>query len=337
MSLPAPGRFSPFVLVLLFVLAGCDQQGPALTASEMNGRIAETPATQKKKGKQKTDEKPQVSLFLGEVNERLAAEDVSLRVHKAEFVTPVASGQAGQVVFSKNRGNKQLGADFVPGDPRRDGRTNITYVVDEADGATSGGLTNAETEPAIDRAMATWEESTQCSRFAIEELPYPGLDLGAFEAAFTDSSFPLPLSFADIIHAGWLSAGFFDTLTPGGGDFILGVTFTFLFVDENGTPTDVNDDGKLDVAFREIYYNDNFEWGINAGVSPYDVETVALHEAGHGLSQAHFGKIFLTPKNGKVHFAPFAVMNASISRQAQHLEGTDRGGHCSLWGSWPDR
>jgi hypothetical protein len=37
-----------------------------------------------------------------------------------------------------------------------------------------------------------------------------------------------------------------------------------------------------------------------------------------------------------VHFAPFAVMNAAISRQAQELEGTDNGGHCSIWGHWPN-
>jgi hypothetical protein len=65
------------------------------------------------------------------------------------------------------------------------------------------------------------------------------------------------------------------------------------------------------------------------------VETVALHESGHGLSQAHFGKIFLTNAIGLVHFAPFAVMNPVITRQADELTGSDLAGHCSLWGSWP--
>ena len=50
----------------------------------------------------------------------------------------------------------------------------------------------------------------------------------------------------------------------------------------------------------------------------------------------HFGEIFLTDKNGKVHFSPFAVMNALTSRRAQVLKGTDIGGHCSIWGSWPN-
>ena len=52
-----------------------------------------------------------------------------------------------------------------------------------------------------------------------------------------------------------------------------------------------------------LYWNDR---------STYDIETVALHEAGHGLSQGHFGKAFRTVKNGKLHFSPRAVMNAAI-------------------------
>ena len=82
-------------------------------------------------------------------------------------------------------------------------------------------------------------------------------------------------------------------------------------------------DGEFDTAFSETYYNDAFAWGIDVSTFPFDVETVALHESGHGLSQDHFGKIFRTEANGLLHFSPFAVMNASISRQAHELTGTD--------------
>lgn len=344
-------RSVAFLALLAFVLSACDSQAPVPSASEIAVSDAATSAAKKKhkKKKKKLNNEPTVSPFLAELNEQIEAEGLDFRIAHAEWVAAAESGRAGQIVFAKNRGNKQLGAHFVSGDPRRDGRTNITYVVDESDGATNDGLTNAQTEAAIDRAMTTWEEGTQCSRFAIDEVPYRDLvedlaefgveDIGFIEALILGpgNGFPAAVPFADLIHAGWLSADFFDALAPGGSEFILGVTFTLLFVDENGDFTDINNDGKLDVAFREIYYNDNFNWGINAGVSPYDVETVALHEAGHGLSQAHFGKIFLTPSNGKLHFAPFAVMNAAISRQAQNLEGTDNGGHCSIWGSWPNQ
>ena len=139
----------------------------------------------------------------------------------------------------------------------------------------------------------------------------------------------LPFSGADIFHAGWLFLG------PN----VLGVTITFVFIDVSQLPnivfTDIDGNGKLDTAFREIYYADGFTW-FDDGVSNIDVETVALHEAGHGLSQAHFGKLFSTDKNGKFHFAPQAVMNAGYTGPQRSLLGTDNGGHCSIWGSWPN-
>ena len=108
---------------------------------------------------------------------------------------------------------------------------------------------------------------------------------------------------------------------------IIAATYTIIFTG----PTDIDNDGNPDAAFREIYYTFNFPWGINTN-SPIDVETVALHETGHGLSQGHFGKAFVTNSNGKLHFAPLAVMNAGYTGVQQSLAGTDNGGHCSMWG-----
>jgi len=144
--------------------------------------------------------------------------------------------------------------------------------------------------------------------------------------------------FADLSHAGWLPGPFFDFLVPGGSVFILGVTLTFVFIDASGF-TDIDSNGKFDTAFREIYYNDAFSWADD-GATNIDVETVALHEAGHGLSQAHFGKVFLKgnkgKSNGSLQFAPRAVMNAVYISPQQALLGTDNGGHCSIWGQWPN-
>lgn len=64
-----------------------------------------------------------------------------------------------------------------------------------------------------------------------------------------------------------------------------------------------------------------FPWGL--GGSPNiladiqhagfrDLETVAAHEVGHGLSQGHFGKVFFD-KKGNLKVAPHAVMNAVIT------------------------
>ena len=138
------------------------------------------------------------------------------------------------------------------------------------------------------------------------------------------------------MHAGWLPASFFDALVPQGSQFILAVTIPFIFADGSG-PTDIDRDKRLDYAFAEIYYNDAFGWGIDAFFPLADVEGTALHEAGHGLGQAHFGKVFITLANGKVHFSPFAVMNAvDPGFPTQVLQGTDRAGHCSIWASWPN-
>ena len=105
--------------------------------------------------------------------------------------------------------------------------------------------------------------------------------------------------------------------------------------------TDIDNNGRADTAFREIYY-DPFVgffgpprvWADD-GVSNIDVETVALHEIGHGLSQAHFGKVFFDNK-GNLKFAPKAVMNAVYVGPQRTLLGTDGGGHCANWANWPN-
>jgi hypothetical protein len=260
---------------------------------------------------------------LGAVNATLEAGNSLYLLDRGEYLTLDDAGEVGQTVFFNNR-TKQLGVHFVPGDPRRGGRTNITYLVDQAEGAIDG-LTVGQTTAAIDRAMATWN-GVNCSTIPITKLPdIPGLDLGIIESLLGQPGGPFFL--ADITHAGWLPA---NVLPPN----VIGVTFTFIFVDPaTGAPSDIDNNGQLDVAFREILYNDRFVWRINGNI---DVQTVALHESGHGLSQGHFGKAFGTDANGKIHFAPLAVMNAAYSGIQQDLKGTDNGGHCSIWGSWPN-
>jgi len=134
-----------------------------------------------------------------------------------------------------------------------------------------------------------------------------------------------------------VQAAFFDAIAPGGSSFILGVTFTFIWIDPSlpGTPpTDIDNNGRDDTAFREIYYNDAFDW-YDDGTINFDVESVAFHEAGHGLSQAHFGKVFLDNK-GNMKFAPKAAMNAVYAAPQQSPLGTDNGGPCSIWAQWPN-
>src|SRR5215470_14919259 len=265
----------------------------------------------------------QMRSLLGNLNTGLEASSSNFLVGQVDYLTPDDTQDVGQTIFFNDR-VKQLGAHFVPGDPRRGGRANITYIVDQAEGAIDG-LTVGQTTAAIDRAMATWN-GVNCSTIPITKMPdIPGLDIGLVESLLGQPGGPFFL--ADITHAGWLPA---NVLPPN----VIGVTFTFIFVDPaTGAPSDIDNNHDVDAAFREILYNDRFVWRINGNI---DVETVALHESGHGLSQGHFGKAFGTDANGKIHFAPLAVMNAAYTGVRQNLEGTDNGGHCSIWGSWPN-
>ena len=235
-------------------------------------------------------------------------------------------------MLAKDVGNKQLTADFVPGDPRRAGWSapdspifdDVTYAVDKTGDALPpvGGLSAAQTDAAIARAMTTWD-NVNCSTLPIfRNNPNPVLDIG-FVAALNGLGGSLGI-FADVQHAGFRDINF------AGG--IIAATFTFVFV-EGGIPTDIDGNLKADAAFREIYYDPSFPWADN-GVNNIDVETAALHEAGHGLSQAHYGKIFIK-NDGSLMASPRAVLNAGYLGPLRELQGTDNGGHCSNWANWP--
>lgn len=207
----------------------------------------------------------------------------------------------GGFVFFNDRGNKQLPFQWVPADPRRGGRTNIKYATVPS---APAGLTPAEVDAAVDRAMATWDGVACSSGLSVDKASLADPDV-------------------DIVHLG------FAPLPPG----VLAATFPFIWVDGNLNPTDIDNDGNLDYAFALILYSTEFAWAIDGNI---DVETVTLHEAGHGLAQGHFGSAFVTLRNGRLHFSPRAVMNATYSGVQQSITRTDNGGHCSMWGAWPN-
>ena len=271
-----------------------------------------------------------MSDLMDEVNAGLAAEGAPYRLYMVEYVTGVESQEAGATVVAKNVGNKQLSADFVPFDPRRaawsgpvDGATDdITWAVDQtADGAPlCCGVSVAAATAAIEAAMATWNDAT-CSTLPLTRVDDGGIDLGAI----TDG-----VVVADIQHAGFRERNY------AGG--VLGVTHTFIWT-VAGVPTDIDDDGRADVAFREIYYDSYYPvagfawwWDIGAHI---DVQSIAVHEAGHGLSQGHFGNIF-ERNDGSLSASPRAIMNALYSDPFIDPAGADIGGHCSNWAQWPN-
>lgn len=248
--------------------------------------------------------------------------------YKAEYITDARLGSGGKIYYFFNTGNKQLDVAFVPRDPWRGGRIDITYAIDD-ELTQDNGLNNDEAESAIDAAMATWQ-AQNCSKLDINKVAYSG-NLGWMS---TDLGYSGSKDWvADIQHSGFLPLAFFDALIPGGGYSILAVTISYIWIID-GKVIDTDNNGKADLAFSEIYYNDVHDWKTNDG-SGYDIETIALHESGHGLGQAHFGKAFYNYKNGKFQVAPKAVMNASYTGEQRTLLGTDKAGHCSIWANWP--
>ena len=280
---------------------------------------------------------PENSTLRSKINK----DEIFVKLFSAEYITTGENGKVGNTVFFTNVGNKQSAGDFLPFE-FLDGSSNISYYVDST--RPSEDLDLGTTTEAINRAMSTWDNLT-CSELGIFEFtPEIETSTGYVAKLVYDLGWiAIDLGgnygyFGDVIHSGWLPAEFFDIPQifgpDGGSDSVLGVTFTIQFTDEEGNLVDYDNNGKYDIAWREIYYNDTFTW--NDG-DTYDVETVALHEAGHGLSQAHFGKAFRSGGNQRLHFSPRAVMNAAYSGIQTEIARTDEAGHCSNWASWPMR
>lgn len=296
---------------------------------------------------------------------RVAILNESLLVHgiQLEKMELLGVEGAGNTVIFSNVGNKQSNSDFVPNDPRNwfpDGVTpgweegSIPYWTDGSeqgtssgmnqDGTTYDGMTSNQTLSAIYSAMNKWD-SISCSdglRIWNVYTTTPGFNDGI--STFGDVGFVQWLTGfggfpgyapGTILHGGNLPADFFEFVGgPGAGENTLGVTFTFTW------GTDIDQNGKNDVGHREIYINRDFNWQDDpndiTGNSHVDYETVVLHEAGHGLSQGHFGKAIRSGGNNKVHFSPYALMNAGYSKAQREITATDNAGHCSIWEGWPN-
>ncbi len=344
------------LLALPILLWSCQENGietsPELevSTSKSNGlKLMEINIDKSLLFKKNSNKKGDFANRVAILNEALLEHGIQLE--KMEFLG--AEG-AGNTVFFKDVGNKQLGSEFVPNDPRNwfseangnvppdftDG--TIPYWTDGSEQGTTSGMTTPQTLSAIHSTMNTWG-SISCSeglRIWDVYTTTPGFDDGV--STFGDAGFVQWLEGfggfpgyapGSILHGGNLPAAFFEQVT--GSQNVLGVTFTFTWNE------DINQNGKGDVAIKEIYINDGFNWQdapddvLGNGI--YDYETVVLHEVGHGLSQGHFGKAFRdNGKKGKLHFAPQALMNAGYSIGVRNITGTDNGGHCSNWGDWPN-
>lgn len=258
----------------------------------------------------------------------------------AEYITDPASDEAGGVVwFQKDLGNAQLSQDYVYQDPRstwNDPEAGLTYGVKEGNQSSDANLTNQIGW--MHDSIKTWDNQA-CADLTLSENDVSDDTPGVVENFFNGGGIIPGLIEANLTQVGFLSPADFPYFAANPN--VLGVAFTLFWNDENGNLTDIDNNGKIDVAFRELYYNDQYEWADNGVEGPqpdgtriFDFPTVAIHEAGHGVSMAHFGNIGV--KDNSLFVSPRSIMNAIYGGLLREPVGRDNGSFCSNWAQWPN-
>ncbi|MFP3938752.1 MAG: matrixin family metalloprotease [Thermoanaerobaculia bacterium] len=226
-------------------------------------------------------------------------------------VGPVAQGDGGVSILSTgNDGLRAQGMDYlvqqidffqrdgvrssdrffqqefrwVPDDPRRDADgAGLTYLFDTSWGEeTADGIDRPAVEASFGRAVDTWAAAQCLDGVALTAIPHDGSDVTIFDWVVDAGGLGDPFA-ADVIVAGF-PEGMRDFFGPD----TLAFSVTFVFVDGDGRPTDLDGDGHLDTARNEIYLNPDADWSLS-GAEGFDLETTGLHELGHALGLGHFG------------------------------------------------
>ena len=298
-----------------------------------------------------SDEVVTVSPILQQINAKLAASGSGIRVDRAQllYASNGINAQTATVILANDR-TRGIGVEWVKGDPRRDGRIGVTYAFGsntgvapftrDANGGNVRQLSTAEQDAKIEEAVAAWRAQS-CSSAPLTRVPVPaGTDPDYLDEYFRGNPAGSLNYFqpADIVESGWQPPAFFNAIAGPDGDYILGITFTFIFTDNAGNPTDIDRNGKLDAALAEIFYNAGWYFGTQAANS-IDFFSVLGHETGHALGLGHFGKLFVTKRDAAngisaadVKFAPLALMNAGYVFP-NVIQGTDVSQFCQIWSS----
>jgi hypothetical protein len=232
-----------------------------------------------------------------------------------------------------------LSSRWVPNDQRRN--WNGDNVLNDIDWmpfpffSVANGAIDAS--PIYRSMYSKWQNDGTCKTVTIDENTYdlsmgnPSLILGL--GPWDPAAAPL----ADVSVLGFLPASVFESVF--GEPNILGVAFSFVFIDDvTGEPIKTTR-GKDDKAYTEVWFNDGFTWTVGPGPGSIDLESVVLHEFGHTMNLGHFGILQLfTNHDGTTDlvYQPVNTMNAFYIGEARNFLGqNDKGNFCEAWGSWP--
>ena len=302
-----------------------------------------------------SDESIAVSPLLADLDAQLAAAGSNIRVTKAELLVDgnTWDGVSSTVIIANNRA-RGLSSEWVAGDPRRDGRVGVTWTFGSShpqqpltrnpDGSNLHFVSFADLDTQLQEGLGAWRNET-CSTAPVTRVSIPmGTDPDYIDdlvfVGHPSAAYAQP---ADIVEAGWMPSSFFRAIGGGtAGNSIIGVTFTFHYVDDvTGVATDIDKNGKGDEALAEIYYNTRFAWGSSQAANVVDFYSIITHETGHAMGLAHFGKVFVTKKDAAdgsisvsdIKYAPKAMMNAVYVTGRSEIAGTDNSSFCQIWAS----